>query len=268
MLLLAADSSNQTGSIAVGNSQEVSTYSLSTNDKTARALLPLINQKLTATGQTVKEIELFAVAKGPGSFTGIRIAMATMKSLAYATGGKIIGVNSLAAIARTVWEESLKDQALAQNPPSTTAQLLDRKKLCVVINAYRKQFFYAMFELGDLQSKTTGQSVFFRQLREADSRTTLIEQSDLVERVISEDSLVCGPGLLGLTGPVRDKIQDRIIESNAACRSALGAALIAQERWSDNDWDTAMTLLPSYFRGSAAEEKSAAASHQNTDQKS
>src|SRR5512136_1768203 len=54
---------------------------------------------LGALGRRVPDVEAFAVGLGPGSFTGLRIGLATWKGLAYANRRPIAGVSSLAAMA-------------------------------------------------------------------------------------------------------------------------------------------------------------------------
>lgn len=69
-------------------------------------LLPLIGRVLAQAGLTVPDITGIGVSIGPGSFTGLRIALATAKGFAYATGQQVIGVPTLDALAATgsEWE--------------------------------------------------------------------------------------------------------------------------------------------------------------------
>ncbi len=66
-----------------------------------RRLAPLVAQAFEHTGRSVSDLELVAVANGPGSFTGLRIGMSTAKGLALATGAAFVGVSTLAALAST-----------------------------------------------------------------------------------------------------------------------------------------------------------------------
>jgi tRNA threonylcarbamoyladenosine biosynthesis protein TsaB len=63
-------------------------------------LLPEIDRLLTDTGIGVREVDLFAACAGPGSFTGVRVGLATASSLAWATGKPATGINTLDVLAQ------------------------------------------------------------------------------------------------------------------------------------------------------------------------
>jgi len=63
-------------------------------------LMPLVDAALGAASLSPKQVDLFAVTRGPGSFTGVRIGVATAKALAHATDRPCVGVNALEALAR------------------------------------------------------------------------------------------------------------------------------------------------------------------------
>lgn len=63
------------------------------------SLMPLVEEALQSFKLTPGDVDCFAVAVGPGSFTGVRIGVTTAKSLAHATGKPCIGINALEAIA-------------------------------------------------------------------------------------------------------------------------------------------------------------------------
>lgn len=65
----------------------------------SRTLLPMAEALLSCCGVPLADVDAFAVAAGPGSFTGLRIGVATVKGLAYPTGKPCIGVSALEAMA-------------------------------------------------------------------------------------------------------------------------------------------------------------------------
>lgn len=65
-------------------------------------LMPMIEQGLTAVKMGLDEVDCFVCTRGPGSFTGVRIGVSTVKALAYAAGKSALGVNTLDALAYNV----------------------------------------------------------------------------------------------------------------------------------------------------------------------
>jgi tRNA threonylcarbamoyladenosine biosynthesis protein TsaB len=98
--MLSIETATRAGSISVSRSRTL--LSSRTGDP-ARShstdLLDLIREALAESGRSIRDVELFAVALGPGSFTGLRIGIATAKSLASTLERKVVGVPTLHAIA-------------------------------------------------------------------------------------------------------------------------------------------------------------------------
>jgi tRNA threonylcarbamoyladenosine biosynthesis protein TsaB len=78
----------------------------------AGQLLPAIDALLRGAGVAAADVEAFAVAVGPGSFTGLRVGVATVKGLAFGSGRPVAAVPTLAALARAGAEGSLPCVAL------------------------------------------------------------------------------------------------------------------------------------------------------------
>jgi tRNA threonylcarbamoyladenosine biosynthesis protein TsaB len=99
-LILAIETATRAGSVAVAKGRNV--LSSRVGDATvshSANLIELIQQVLYDAGATLSDINLFAAAVGPGSFTGLRIGLATVKALASCTGRRVSGVSTLNAIA-------------------------------------------------------------------------------------------------------------------------------------------------------------------------
>ena len=91
-------------------------------------MLPIIKNIMDNTNTSVDDIDLFAVSEGPGSFTGIRIGIATVKGLAFGKNKPCVGVSTLEAMARTV------------------ASFCTDALICPVMDARRNQLYNAIFE--------------------------------------------------------------------------------------------------------------------------
>lgn len=81
---------------------------------------------LDAAGTSLDEIDIYAVAIGPGSFTGLRVGIATMQGLAFATGKPLIGASALDAL----------------------AQIADAPRVATWVDAWRGEVYAAVYEDG------------------------------------------------------------------------------------------------------------------------
>ncbi|MFN7924541.1 MAG: tRNA (adenosine(37)-N6)-threonylcarbamoyltransferase complex dimerization subunit type 1 TsaB [Bryobacteraceae bacterium] len=99
-LVLAIDTASEFGSIAllVPGQAPVETV-IHSGDGHAHKLFGALEAVLARVGIAVTEIDCFAAAAGPGSFTGVRVAMSAVKGLAEANGKPMVAVSNLAAIA-------------------------------------------------------------------------------------------------------------------------------------------------------------------------
>ncbi len=119
MLILAVDTTTPGGSVALCRDEtllgEANIESAATHSS---RLFRSIDFLLGALGLDVKDVDAFAVAAGPGSFTGIRIGLGAVKSLAFASGKPVAPISTLLALATK----------LAADGPRFVGPLLDAKK--------------------------------------------------------------------------------------------------------------------------------------------
>ena len=101
MHLLAVDTTSAHGSVALVADDAVrGLFGLSTSrPEHAERLIPSVDYLLKRTGARLDEVEAFAVASGPGSFTGLRIGIAAVEGLAYTLGRPAVAVSVLEATA-------------------------------------------------------------------------------------------------------------------------------------------------------------------------
>jgi tRNA threonylcarbamoyladenosine biosynthesis protein TsaB len=98
--ILALETSDLTGSVAaMADGKLLAEEQLASGERSAQSLAPAIRSLLDEVGWLPREISLVAVGIGPGSFTGLRVGVATAKVFAYAAGAGILGVSTLEAIA-------------------------------------------------------------------------------------------------------------------------------------------------------------------------
>ncbi|HPQ71265.1 MAG TPA: tRNA (adenosine(37)-N6)-threonylcarbamoyltransferase complex dimerization subunit type 1 TsaB [bacterium] len=126
MKILALDTSTRAGSVALRDGEQIVAATLLDVTAThSERLLPAVERSLADAGWTIEDLDLIACAKGPGSFTGLRIGLATAKGIAFAIDRPLVGVNSL--------------EATALGFAYGTATI------CAMIDARKRQVFAALF---------------------------------------------------------------------------------------------------------------------------
>ena len=224
MLVLAVDTTTPGGSVALLEDEsllgEVNIVSASTH---SARLLRSVDFLVGAHGRDIHAIDAFAVAAGPGSFTGIRIGLGAVKAMAFASGKPVAPVSTLLALAAK----------LSADGGRLVAPLLDAKK---------GEIYAALFEAGRsglvelIPQGAYGPDAFFARLP--------------ARRVIA----FAGSGLAvhrsKLLTYVRDKARfPRRSAFIAAEVGRIGRALILERKGID-----AASLEPIYYRRSQAEE--------------
>jgi tRNA threonylcarbamoyladenosine biosynthesis protein TsaB len=117
MLLLALDTCDARGSVAlIRDGQLLQVAEHDTSDDYSVWLLPAIGRVLTAAGVSFSEVDVYIAAAGPGSFTGVRVGLATVKAWSEVTEKPIVSVSRLEALA------TLADGSLPYVAAFTNAQ--------------------------------------------------------------------------------------------------------------------------------------------------
>ena len=139
---MAIETSGRLGSVALAEGENILTERNFTAElRHASELLVTMDQLTKQQGWKPSDIQHLYVSAGPGSFTGLRIAITAAKTLAFAQATQIIAVPSIEA-------QVLNADLAAQQDN------IDIKKVAVVLEAGRGQIFTAVFEKNDLNSST------------------------------------------------------------------------------------------------------------------
>jgi tRNA threonylcarbamoyladenosine biosynthesis protein TsaB len=100
MKILAVDTSSRSCSVAVVENNNLLAEIIKEDGEThSRHLMDIIKKVLELSGLVPSDIDCFAVTNGPGSFTGLRIGISSVKGLAAATGKSLAGISTLDALA-------------------------------------------------------------------------------------------------------------------------------------------------------------------------
>ena len=130
MKILALDSTAKTSTVAVlENDNLLGLYSVNIQNTHSETLLPMVKSLLESLRLTNEDIDAYAVSEGPGSFTGVRIGVATIKALAFGREKPCVGVSTI--------------EALAQNLEGT------KGIICPIMNARRGQVYTGAFLNGE-----------------------------------------------------------------------------------------------------------------------
>ncbi len=100
MIVLAIDTCDSRGSVAVLRDEAVlKAVAHDSEEDYSSWLLPAVGQCLLGSGFVMEDVDAYAVAAGPGSFTGVRVALTTVKAWAEVYGKRIVAVSRLEALA-------------------------------------------------------------------------------------------------------------------------------------------------------------------------
>lgn len=220
MLILAFESSAKAASTAlVRDGALVSQYSQCSALTHSRTLLPMAEDMLKNAELKLSDVDLIAVAHGPGSFTGIRIGVSAVKGLAWAAEKPCVGVSTLEAMA---WH------GLARGG-----------LICPVMDARRSQVYNALFEIKD-----------GKPCRLTEDRPIVLSELAEELRALGRPAFLVGDGT-ALAKAYFDEagLPAEAAPENLVWQDAWGVAMAA----ADKPAGTSDTLLPVYLRLSQAE---------------
>lgn len=224
-MLLALDSSTMTGSLALVNEKEVLCEVIfKVKDSYSESLLPLIDQVLKSYQVELKEITALAVALGPGSFTALRIGLATVKGLAMSADLPVVGIPSL--------------DAMAWNLPYVNYLL------CPVIDARKKEVYTCLYRF----------DVFREEMERLLPYQVLIPEK--IVQHLKEDVLLFGDGVERYGEFFRKSLGPRVHfgPSTSNLPRASNVAALAYKRLERGEKDDISQLAPLYVRRSQGEE--------------
>ena len=221
MKILSLDSSSVTASVAITENGKILSEKFINNGLThSQTLMPLVEDALNDSGVSIKDIDLFAITNGPGSFTGVRIGISAVKGMADALNKKCFAVSTLEAIA-----EPLKNEDVIA---------------CAVMDARCNQVYTALFNLGNRLCKD--KAVLIDELGEE------LKQYDKKIVFIGDGSVLCYEKL-------HEIIQNcEIAEENIRYVHGSSVGFVAEEKIKNGEEPIdSEKLVPFYLRLPQAE---------------
>jgi tRNA threonylcarbamoyladenosine biosynthesis protein TsaB len=228
MLILGMDTTSVTASVAVadvdqGKVKKYSLFTVKTEMKHSENIMTMLDSALKMYGGDISQVEAFAVTSGPGSFTGVRIGVTTVKGLAFSTQKTCVDVSSLEAVAYN------------QNTDST---------ICVLMDARRNQFYYAFFRWDDDKLiRLTPDS--------ADSAEIISEKLSQYDKVV-----VCGDGSYVFKELYSGNKKILYAKDTVREQNALSVVMCGYDKIQNGNTISCASLSPTYLRPSQAERNS------------
>ncbi len=219
MKILAIDTSSVNATVAVCDENKIlGEYTIAGDRAHSQIIMPMTDELLKRCGIDVADIDVFAVALGPGSFTGLRIGMAAAETMASALGKKIIGISSL-------------DMIAASFP-------FENKYICPIFDARRSDVYNAVYSGNE---KITPDRI-------CDIDTVLAEMQDR-ETIFAGDAVMkYRDRILSYNNP-----KWHIAPVQLSMQRASALAGVALDRVNNDDYDDIDSLSPIYIRPSQAE---------------
>jgi tRNA threonylcarbamoyladenosine biosynthesis protein TsaB len=233
-VIVALETSSEVGGVALVDDQRVlDERVLGAREHAARELLPALDAALRACGRGIESVDAIAVSIGPGSFTGLRIGLATALGLCFGTPLRIVPVPTLAALALR-----------AELPPDST------EPIAALLDARRGQVYAGLYSgRGEAlaEDRVCDAPSFLRSLLDRE-RVTLIGPGALLHRAEIEATLGS---------------QARIADAERRWPSAATVGLLGERMARKGVLLPAGEVQLRYLRASQAEVEAAAAARQN-----
>ncbi|MFC2141496.1 tRNA (adenosine(37)-N6)-threonylcarbamoyltransferase complex dimerization subunit type 1 TsaB [Acidobacteriota bacterium] len=224
MLILAVDTNTSAGSVAVLRDRRLlAEVNLDSPRTHSERLLPSIDLLMDALGIRLADIDGYALAVGPGSFTGIRIGMSTVKSFAFSSRKPIAAVSNL--------------EALALKIKQTQARLL-----CPLMDAKKSEVYSGLFEVRAGGMREIVAQGLYRPDR-------LFSQFPS-HRIIT----FIGSGVPVYRDRLADYFKDKARLSRRSLHVGFEVGLLGYERLKSGRGLDSFQVEPLYFRRSQAEE--------------
>ncbi len=224
MKILGIDTSSNASSVAViEDNKLICEYTVNTKTTHSQKLMPMIENMLLMSGINIKEIDAIAICVGPGSFTGLRIGMATAKAISHVNNLPVIGVNSLEILAGNM-------------------DLCD-KKICSILDAQRNQVYTGRYKFEN------GSIV---EIQPVD----VVEIENLLEEISKDNDewILVGEAVYKYEEKIKEIKNIDIPAPSHNVTKASSLCSIAMEKYNNNiDIYNCYDINPMYIRKSQAE---------------
>jgi tRNA threonylcarbamoyladenosine biosynthesis protein TsaB len=244
-LILAVETSGRLGSIALAQGQKLLSEKQFTGPMRHSAeIFPAIVGLLKQFDKKPNQIAQVYISIGPGSFTGLRIAVTLAKTMALANGAKIVAVDTLDCIAANVINLT------TENAETAEKNLNSNERLATILDAKRGQFFIAVYE-------KTQDAVLKKILPDC-----LMAADEFLDRFTNKPTCGERSRTIALIGEglvyYKNKFNDpavRILDEKLWNPSAANIYRLGRQKAQLGQFADALALTPNYLRGPDAKPK-------------
>jgi len=225
--VLALETSSMVASVAIINEDKLLAEFTVNNKKThSQMLMPIVEQVIDRLDLTPSDIDVFAVSSGPGSFTGIRIGVATVKSLGQALNKPVVGVSGLDGLAFNLVHFN--------------------GIICPLMDARNGQVYACLYRSNEIEIDRLKE---YMAIRVVDLARLIRESGEAV--------MFCGDGVLMNKDLLTDELGGRakFAQPPFMFQRASSIAFLALKKAKLNDVLNYNGLQPFYLRKSQAEQK-------------
>ena len=229
MRILAVDTSSKNCSVAIVEVDENKNYNIiafenSDDEKThSQKLMPIVDKVFKEHNLTLKDMDLLACCVGPGSFTGIRIGIATMKAFADVTNIKTVSVTSLESLSYNIEEDGI---------------------IIPIIDCKNNNVYSAIFSKENNTYKQIGKNISDN----IDNAINLYKAN-----VENKNITFVGDGSILYKDLLTSKLSNKLIFSNKNIQSSISLAKCAYDKYLEGLYGDSNNLSPLYLRKSQAE---------------
>ena len=239
MKILAIDTSSKRCSVCIFEDNHVIINLNNDDEKTHSVkLMPMVDQAFKETGLSLDDISLLACCIGPGSFTGVRIGISTVKAFADVKNIPVVGITSLESLAYNVIHDN------------SSVNTIDEKKtlICSLIDAKNNNVYCGLYYYNEKMNLI---EIF------AEDISVTIEKikNNFVKNNFS-DIIFVGDGAETYKNTIEDNFKNENIcicesESNFQCSPSLAKAGL--QKYNEGNYGDSNSIFPVYLRKSQAE---------------
>lgn len=224
MKILAIDTSSKICSVSILEDENLIIENHNDDEKThSQKLMPIIDETFKQANLTLNDIDLLACCQGPGSFTGIRIGISTVKAFADVKNIPIIGVTSLESLAYNIKTDGL---------------------IASIIDAKHDNVYFALYE----KSETT-----YKLVEDAIS-CNINEVIEILKKYSNKAICCVGDGSVIHTNLLQDNLSNvKFAENEQNIQTSISIGLSALNKFKSSTYTPTYSVSPIYLKKSEAE---------------